>query len=327
MTAEAVRAPGAVRLRPQGHSCRTVLGRADRRTNASARRWASRAGGHQRDRRASPPGGGRRSPAQRRREEGSRPDLLRAGTQSPPTPRMSDAPAHHRCPGSGREVRTARCVRPALVAWATAIPAIQASPVGLDNGRSPADWQPVTRAVASRVRSDRSWHAGRRPRSWWQGTASALRAADPTATSKAHHRPEAVSFPQAQRRQRARLTAASASRSAPGGPCHHRPWSGRCPAPRPCQTLCRRRGRPPAASGGSSAAEQSRGLVARCVRLLGRVVRVLASAGPRRMNRGEVPHPIMSKKAHSQERESSGRPEKLVEMEVELAQLSTIVAC
>ena len=73
--------------------------------------------------------------------------------------------------------------------------------------------------------------------------------------------------------------------------------------------------------------EQSRGLVARGVRLLGRVVQVLASAGSRRMNRGEVPHPITSKKAHSHERESSGRPEKLVEMEVELTQLSTVVAC
>jgi hypothetical protein len=326
MTAEAVRAPGAVRLRPQDQSCRTVLGPADRRTNASARRWASRAGGHHRDRRASPPGPRRRSPAQHRREGGGRPDLLWAGTQSPPTPRMPDAPAHHRCPGSGR-VRTARCGRPARVAWATAIQAIQASPVGWDNGRSPADWQPATRAVASRVRSVRSWHAGRRPRSWWQGTASALRTADPTATSKGHHRPEAVSLPQARRRRRARLTAASASRSAPGGPFHHRPWSDRCPAPRPCQTQCRRRGRPPAASAGSSAVEQSRGLVARCVRLLGRVVRVLASAGPRRMNRGEVPHPITSEKAHSQERESSGSPEKLVEMEVELAQLPTVVAC
>jgi hypothetical protein len=237
---------------------------------------------------------------------------------------MPDAPAHHLCPGSGPGVRTARSGRPARAASPTTSQAIQASPVGLDNGRSPADWQPAPWAVANRVRS---WPAGRRPRSWRQESASALQTGDPSATSKAHHRPQGVSPPQARRRRRAHRTAATASRSAPGVPFHRHPWSDRFPAPRPCQTLYRRRGRPPAASGGLSAVEQSRGLVARCVRLLGRVVRVLASAGPRRMNHGEVPHPITSKKAHSQERESSGRPEKLVEMEVELAQLPTVVAC
>ena len=197
MTAEAVRALGAVRLRPQDQSCRTVLGRADQRTSASARRRASRAGGHHPRRLAFPRGARHRSPAQRRREKGSRSDLLLAGTQSPPIPQMPDAPAHHRCPGSGREVRTARSGRPARAASPTTSQAIQALPVGFDNGRSPADWHPAPRVVASRVRSVRSWPAGRRPRSWRQETASALRTGDPTATSKAHHRLEAVSPPPA----------------------------------------------------------------------------------------------------------------------------------
>ena len=189
----------------------------------------------------------------RRRVGWSRPDLVRVGTQPPPTRRMRGGLAHHQCLGSDQEVQAAMCGRPARAAWATALQACRASPVVLDNGRSPVGWQPAPRAVASRVRS---WHAGHRLRLWQQETASALRSGIPTATSKALHQSLAVSFPLVRRRPRTRRAAPSASRSAPGVPSHRRPWSGRRPAPTRGQSLSRRRERPPAAAAGSSAVEQ-----------------------------------------------------------------------
>lgn len=189
----------------------------------------------------------------RRRVGWSRPDLVGVGTQPPSTRRMRGGLAHRRCLGSGREVQTAMCGRLVRVAWATAIQARRASPVVLDSGRSLLDWQPAPRAVASRVRS---WHAGHRLRPWQRETASALRSGVPTATSNAHHQPLAVSLPLVRRRQRTRRAAPAASRSARGVPSHRRLWSGRCPVPTRGQSLSRRRERPPAASGGSSAVEQ-----------------------------------------------------------------------
>ena len=199
---------------------------------------------------------------------------------------MPAGSAQRRFPGSGPGARIAMSGRRGPAAWAWEAKSLvpQAQPAGWDSGRAAPGWRPGSRARANRVRSS---PAGRRHRSWEETAASV-----PTERYWAGHsrpRHQLLTRPSClpRRRRQARRETPSAGRSAPATPYPRQRRSGRCQVPRRGRSRCRHRGPLPATTAGSISAEQRRDLVARCVRLLVRVVRALASDTPRRMKRGK----------------------------------------
>jgi hypothetical protein len=202
-----------------------------------------------------------------RRESWRRLDPVGVGCRSSAPRRMPAGLAHRPCPGSGRAVRIAMSGRlvPAMWAWAGETRVPPASRVAWDSGRQALGSRPGPLVAANRVRSS---HAGHRHHPAGEKTAWAPSERHRAGWSRIRHLGSVVLSPAVRRRRRAHRWASTAERSVPERQHPRRRWSGQCQAPRRDRSRYRRRGLLPTPEAGSTAAEQRRDLVARCVRLL-----------------------------------------------------------